>query len=71
MTRQSDPRWQYVYATLHDENTQDELTIRLTQQQSQSLTSGNLVEILGTLGRTINNKGQIQLMLNVSRIEVV
>ncbi len=71
MTRQSDPRWQYVYATLHDENTQDELTIKLTQQQSQSLTSGNLVEILGTLGRTINNKGQIQLMLNVSRIEVV
>ena len=71
MTRQSDPRWQYVYATLHDETTQDELTIRLTQQQNQSLTSGNLVEILGTLGRTINNKGLIQLMLNVSRIEVV
>ena len=71
MSRQSDPRWQYVYATLHDEATQDELTIRLTQQQAQSLTSGNLVEILGTLSRNITAKGQIQLMLNVSRIEVV
>ena len=71
MSRQSDPKWQYVYATLHDETTQDELTIRLTQQQSQSLTSGNLVEILGTLTRNITAKGQIQLMLNVSRIEVV
>lgn len=71
MSRQSDPRWQAVYATLHDEATQDELTIRLTQQQAQSLTSGNLVEILGTLGRTITSKGLIQLTLNVSRIEVV
>ena len=71
MSRQSDPRWQFVYATLHDEATQDELTIRLTQQQAQSLTSGNLVEILGTLGRTITAKGLIQLTLNVSRIEVV
>ena len=71
MSRQSDPRWQSVYATLHDEATQDELTIRLTQQQAQSLTSGNLVEILGTLTRNITQKGQIQLMLNVSRIEVV
>lgn len=71
MSRQSDPRWQSVYATLHDEATQDELTIRLTQQQAQSLTSGNLVEILGTLTRNITTKGQIQLMLNVSRIEVV
>ena len=71
MSRQSDPRWQYVYATLHDEATQDELTIRLTQQQAQALTSGNLVEILGTLGRTITAKGLIQLTLNVSRIEIV
>ena len=71
MSRQNDPRWQYFYATLHDEATQDELTIKLTQQQSQSLTSGNLVEILGTLSRNITAKGQIQLMLNVSRIEVV
>ena len=71
MSRQSDPRWQYVYATLHDEATQDELTIRLTQQQAQSLTSGNLVEILGTLGRTITTKGLIQLTLNVSRVEIV
>lgn len=71
MSRQSDPRWQFVYATLHDEATQDELTIKLTQQQAQTLTSGNLVEILGTLTRNITSKGQIQLMLNVSRVEVV
>lgn len=71
MSRQSDPRWQFVYATLHDEATQDELTIKLTQQQAHTLTSGNLVEILGTLTRNITSKGQIQLMLNVSRVEVV
>lgn len=59
------------YDRLRDEEKQDELTICLSEQQRQGLTSGNLVEIGGTLGRNINQKGYIQLTFNVSRIEVV
>ena len=71
MAKNANPQWQFCYDALHDEATQDELTIRLTHQQRQSLSSGNLVEVIGTLGRNINTKGTIQLILNVSRIDIV
>ena len=41
------------YDTLRDENSPVELAIRITDAQRQELTPGNLVEILGTLGRKI------------------
>lgn len=56
---------------LRDEDKQDELTIFVSAQQRQGLSSGNLVEIGGTLGRKIDTKGYIQLIFNVSRIDVV
>ena len=59
------------YDTLRDENSPVELAIRITDAQRQELTPGNLVEILGTLGRKITGKGEIKLELNVSRVEVV
>ena len=71
MTKNVNPQWQYCYDVLHDEATQDELTIRLTHQQRKDLSTGNLVEVIGTLGRNITTKGTIQLILNVSRIEIV
>lgn len=61
----------YYYDTLRDEKSQNELPIRISDAQRNELTPGNLVEILGTLGRKITAKSEIKLELNVSRVEVV
>ena len=61
----------YFYDTLRDEDRQEEITMYVTQQQRENLKNGNLVNVGGVLGRNVNNKGQIQIILNVSRIEIV
>ena len=61
----------YFYDTLRDEDRQEEITMYVTQQQRENLKNGNLVNVGGVLGRNVNNRGQIQIILNVSRIEVV
>ena len=61
----------YFYDTLRDEDGQEELTLRLTQQQRDNLKNGNLINVGGVLNRSVSNKGFIQLNLNVSRIDVV
>lgn len=61
----------YFYDTLRDEDGQEELTLRLTQQQRNNLKNGNLVNVGGVLNRSVSNKGFIQLNLNVSRIDIV
>ena len=65
------PRWTYRYDIIRDEDTQTEITLQMTQKQSDELKDGNLVTVGGTLGRRVQNNGQIQLLLVVSRIEVV
>ena len=59
------------FDSLRDENSQVELPIKITDAQRKELTPGNLVDILGTLGRRITPKSEIKLELNVSRVEVV
>ena len=59
------------YDSLRDENSPVELPIRITEAQRKELTAGNLVDILGTLGRRITSKSEIKLELNVSRVEIV
>ena len=59
------------FDALRDENSQVELPIKITDSQRKELTPGNLVDILGTLGRRITPKSEIKLELNVSRVEVV
>ena len=61
----------YFYVTLRDEDRQEEITMYVTQQQRENLKNGNLVNVGGVLGRNVNNRGQIQIILNVSRIEIV
>lgn len=63
------PNWSYCYDVLRDEVSQDEITIRLTKDQQDSLSNGNLVLVGGLLDRKITNKGSIQLTLNVTRVE--
>ena len=66
-----DPRWSYRYDVLRDEDTQTEITLQMTQKQSEELKDGNLVTVGGILGRRVQNNSHIQLMLVVSRIEIV
>jgi chemotaxis protein histidine kinase CheA len=66
-----DPRWQNRYDILRDEDTQTEITLQISQRQSEGLKDGNLVTVGGVLGRRVQNNSHIQLMLVVSRIEVV
>ena len=61
----------YFYDTLRDGDRQEEITMYVTQQQRENLKNGNLVNVGGVLGRNVNNRGQIQIILNVSRIEIV
>lgn len=61
----------YFYDTLRDEDRQEEITMYVTQQQRENLKNGNLVNVGGVLGRNVNTRGQIQIILNVSRIEIV
>lgn len=61
----------YCYDTLRDENTPNELPIKISEVQRKDLKPGSLVDILGTLGRKISPKSEIKLELNVSRVETV
>lgn len=69
--QRQDPRWSACFDTLRDEVTQDEITIKVTQKQRESLKNGNMVSVGGVLFRQVSNKGYVQLQLAVSRIEVV
>lgn len=64
-------QWAYCYDIIKDEDTQEEITVKLTSQQRDNLKDGNLVMVGGIIGRQIKHNGFIQLILNVTRIEVV
>ena len=61
----------FYYDRIKDEDTQDEITIKLTQSQRNELKNGNLVDIAGTIERRITPQGYIQLNLAVSRVNIV
>lgn len=61
----------YYYDTLRDEDRQEEITIIVTELQRENLKNGNLVNVGGVIGRNVNSRGQIQINLNVSRIDIV
>lgn len=65
------PNWSSRFDILRDENTQTEITIQISEKLTENLKDGNLVTVGGVLGKRVNNNSQIQLMLVVSRIEVV
>jgi exonuclease VII large subunit len=66
-----DPRWRSRYDILRDEDTQTEITIQISEKLTENLKDGNLVTVGGVLGKRVTNNSNIQLMLVVSRIEVV
>ena len=56
---------------LRDEDTQTEITLQIPQILCDNLKDGNLVQVGGVLGRRAQNNCHIQLMLVVSRIDIV
>ena len=66
-----DTRWASRYDILRDENTQTEITLQIPYKLCEDLKDGNLVTVGGVLGRRVQNNSHIQLMLVVSRVEVV
>ena len=67
--RQNNPNWSYAYAGLHDESSQDEITLRIAKDLHESLTDGNLITVTGILERKIDPRGSVQITLNVTRVE--
>lgn len=66
-----DARWSCRYDILRDENTQTEITLQIPYKLCEDLKDGNLVTVGGVLGRRVQNNSHIQLMLVVSRVEIV
>lgn len=66
-----DARWTNRYDILRDENTQTEITLQIPYNLCEDLKDGNLVTVGGVLGRRVQNNSHIQLMLVVSRVEIV
>lgn len=66
-----DTRWSSRYDILRDESTQTEITLQIPYKLCEDLKDGNLVTVGGVLGRRVQNNSHIQLMLVVSRVEVV
>lgn len=66
-----DPKWQSRYDTLRDEDTQTEITLQIPLRLADNLKDGNLVTVGGVLGKKVLNNSHIQLLLVVSRIDVL
>ena len=63
------PYGNFFYDTLKDETTNEELTIKIPQVLRDGLAEGNLVKVGGVIERNVNNKGFIQLVLAVTRVD--
>lgn len=61
----------YYYDTLKDQNSDQELSLRIPQSLRDGLDNGSLVTIGGTIYRQPGNRGSIQLGLKVSRVETL
>lgn len=69
--KQHRSQWLYCYDSLKDEDTTKEITLKLSTQQRSALKDGNVLQVGGILNRKISENGIIQLVLEVSRIDVV
>lgn len=62
------PRWAACYDSIRDEKTAAEMTVRMTKEQHDSLTNGNLIVVGGVLGKQMRENGNIQVFLSVTRV---
>lgn len=60
-----------AYDTLRDEDTDEEITLVISFKLREELKSGNVITVYGTVDRQLTSKGFIQILLRVTRIELV
>ena len=60
-----------AYDTLRDENTEEEISLLMPRNLRDELKSGNVVTVFGTVDRKMTNKGFIQIILKVTRLNVI
>ena len=65
------PAWKARYDILRDENSQVEITIQVPEQLTDGLKDGCLVNVGGVLTKQVKPNSSIQILLYVSRIDVV
>ena len=63
------PRWAACYDSIRDEKTAAEMTVRMTKEQHDSLTNGNLIVVGGVLGKQMRENSNIQVFLSVTRVD--
>ena len=69
--QKNDPKWAYRYDTLRDVNNQTEITLQIPHSLCTDLKDGNLITVGGVLGRKVQKDCKIQIMLVVSRVEIM
>ena len=60
-----------AYDALRDENTDEEVALLMPRNLRDDLKSGNIITVYGTIDRRITNKGYIQIILKVSRLNII
>lgn len=60
-----------AYDTLRDDDTDEEITLVISFKLREELKSGNVVTVFGTVDRQLTQKGFIQILLRVTRLELV
>lgn len=63
--------WVYRYDSLRDEGGIKEITLKIAPELCNNLKDGNLITVGGILCHQIQNNGNIQLLLEVSRVDVI
>lgn len=61
----------YNYDILRDEFTGEEITIYISNELKEKVSNGNLVMIAGIVNREVRKGGNIQLLLKVTRLDIV
>lgn len=68
LQRNNNLNWAACYDGLRDADSGEEITIKIGRELRKELSNGSLVTLGGLLNRSVNDKGMIQLMLNVTRV---
>lgn len=64
-------QWTYAYDELRDVSTSTTMTLKLNRNDRSKLKSNSLVNVGGMIELTVNNHGYIQVLLDVTRVEIV
>lgn len=65
------PTWRNRFDILRDENTQSEITLQIPYSLADDLKDGSLITVGGMLGQRMQNDGRIQILLVVSRVDIL